>query len=314
MRKLALGLIGGLALAGAAAALAQEAQSPPDQDRAGPRSGMGRDRMGRDGMGGPMMRRGDRRGVGAEGRQGRAAMTDEEIDARLRERFARLDRNSDGVIDAQELEAAFTSRSGRGAGRHGHAEGARGAGPMMGRRFIARYDQNGDGKVTRDEFLTVVRERFQRADLDNDGKITDADLPPMLRGQGVLTSPPSGLGMPTMMRRGGRRQGGMGMLAWLRNADTNHDGQITAAEVEAAALKRFDALDRNHDGVVDQTDFDALAKDTVAYRVQRFLHTYGADRDGRVTRDQFMKVGKQRWAEHRRMAPDKGAQGMHGQP
>src|SRR5262245_1395109 len=43
------------------------------------------------------------------------SMTAEDFDTRTRERFARLDRNSDGVIDAAEVEAAINERlEGRG--------------------------------------------------------------------------------------------------------------------------------------------------------------------------------------------------------
>jgi Ca2+-binding EF-hand superfamily protein len=248
----------------------------------------------------------DRGGPGRHMGGHQQALSDEEIDARLRERFARLDRNSDGVIDTAELEAAMASRGPMAGPGRERRQG------QMGTRFIARFDQNADGKVTRDEYLVVVRERFRRADINNDGKITDDDLPPMARGQGLLSGRAAEAG--PMMKRG-RGQGRM--LGWLRGADQNGDGQITLAEVETAALKRFDAVDRNHDGLVDATDFEALAKENVAYRVQRFLHLYGAERDGRVTREQFMKVGHERTAERRRMSAnqnDSGRQGMRPRP
>jgi Ca2+-binding EF-hand superfamily protein len=33
-------------------------------------------------------------------------------------------------------------------------------------------------------------------------------------------------------------------------ADTNHDGRVTLAEAQAAALQHFDMVDTNHDGQI----------------------------------------------------------------
>ncbi|HRD77638.1 MAG TPA: EF-hand domain-containing protein [Hyphomicrobiaceae bacterium] len=83
--------------------------------------------------------------------------------------FARLDRNSDGVIDAKDLDVIAAERT-----------------EYWVKRFMHRYDQNKDGKASKDEFLRFARERFAMIDLDGDGKITEADLPPMMRGRGIL--------------------------------------------------------------------------------------------------------------------------------
>lgn len=84
-------------------------------------------------------------------------------------RFSRLDRNGDGFIDASDIEA-------RVAQRNAFAQ----------QRFFKRFDADSDGKVSRDEFNRFANRRFAELDLDDDGKITEADLPPMLRGRGVL--------------------------------------------------------------------------------------------------------------------------------
>ena len=54
------------------------------------------------------------------------------------------------------------------------------------KRFFRRFDADGDGKVTKDEFNRFAKERFANLDVDGDDKITDADLPPMMRGRGLL--------------------------------------------------------------------------------------------------------------------------------
>ena len=215
----------------------------------------------------------------------RGELTEAESAARARERFARLDKNSDGVIDASEIEAALTDRMGK-VREH--------MGMQPGERILRRFDENRDGKVTRDEFNNTVRKIFAEFDLNNDGKITDDDLPPMMRGRGVL----SDAGAGALPGGPGRHAGGRGgmLLGLLRGADANRDGVITLDEVMAQAGKMFAQLDRNKDNVVDKADFDSLRQEMVDYRVKRFVHHFGADKDGKVTREQFEKVAKERFA------------------
>lgn len=275
---------GVLAIAGIGAGLAMA-------DRhGGGRHGFGRGGMhgmGQDGMG-----MGD---VNMRGRWFAGPLTKDEFDGRARERFARLDKNSDGVIDAAEIEAGLAARMGQ-------------RGQMVerfARQRLARIDADRDGKATKAEFLDRVRKGFAEMDLDNDGKITDADLPPMMRGRGVLSGAEGGGGMGRGrmggMMGGGMMGDGMGMgrgpfAGLLAGADANKDGAITLDEVLAVAEKHFARLDRNNDGAIDKADGDAMRKEMTDYRVKRFIHHFGADKDGKVTRDQFMKKSAERFA------------------
>jgi Ca2+-binding EF-hand superfamily protein len=84
-------------------------------------------------------------------------------------RFTSMDKNGDGVVDAKDIETAAGERV-----------------DFATKRFMKRFDANGDGKVSKDEFERFAKERFTMLDLDDDGKITEADLPPRMRGMGIL--------------------------------------------------------------------------------------------------------------------------------
>lgn len=58
------------------------------------------------------------------------------------------------------------------------------------------------------------------------------------------------------------------------SADTNNDGKVTLQEAQAKARARFDAMDKNKNGV--------LSKDELEGRGQRMLHA-DANKDGQVT-------------------------------
>lgn len=91
---------------------------------------------------------------------GDAAVTREESQAKAAEMFDGMDKNKDGVIKEAEEDTAVLA-----------------AGPAG--RMIAsalhRADTDGDGKLTREEFLASQRERFDRQDADHDGKLTKAE-------------------------------------------------------------------------------------------------------------------------------------------
>lgn len=74
------------------------------------------------------------------------------------ERFTALDKDGDGGICVDELKAGMAGDG------------------MRGRRMMAQFDKNGDGKVTRDEF-PGGDEMFQKMDKNGDGAISDDELP-----------------------------------------------------------------------------------------------------------------------------------------
>ena len=137
--------------------------------------GQGRDmghEMGEGRSGGRFRRGGEAEGdQSGEMRRGwfSRSLTAEDFDARTRERFARLDKNSDGVIDAGEVEAAITRecRGPRPASATRCASASKAAStPTATARSRARRRSD---RVKRD---------FARMDLDGDGRITEPTCRP----------------------------------------------------------------------------------------------------------------------------------------
>jgi hypothetical protein len=148
--------------------------------------------------------------------------TRDQVVARVRDHFARIDANRDGVVAREEMQAMRSAHRQHMAGR---ADGRRMAIRDPNAAFD-RIDANRDGSISRDEFAKAREMRIEKRVVMNDGQ----------RG-----------GRKMGMRHGG--SGGMGMGGMgLRRADANNDGRVTLAEAEAAALQRFDRMDANRDG------------------------------------------------------------------
>jgi Ca2+-binding EF-hand superfamily protein len=87
--------------------------------------------------------------------------------------FERADANKDGALTLAEATEAR---------KHAHAEkggkAARGDKPLEGGKHgkLNRLDQNGDGKVERQELQAAAAKRFARLDQNGDGSLTNDEL------------------------------------------------------------------------------------------------------------------------------------------
>jgi Ca2+-binding EF-hand superfamily protein len=75
------------------------------------------------------------------------------------EQFARLDKNSDGVLDDADL-------SDRAKERHADRAG----------KMRQQFDANSDGKVNKDEFVSGPTPLFDKADKDGNGVLDASEL------------------------------------------------------------------------------------------------------------------------------------------
>lgn len=161
-------------------------------------------------------------------------MTRADVAAHVRKLFARLDTNHDGYLSREEIEA-FGKGMGAMHADMGQRMGER-AMPMPDRAaMFDRLDANHDGMISRQEYMAAKPEiRERRVVVMRDGKAPGA----------------TGGDMPGMMRMHAMKMGGGFGAHLLAMADTNHDGRVSFAEAEAAALAHFDRADVNHDGKI----------------------------------------------------------------
>jgi len=102
-------------------------------------------------------------------------------EARMGAMFDSIDSDSDGSISRDEFTAHHQSMMGQGGpdGERGHHRGHKrghgkghGRGHEMGMMMMHKADNNNDGAVSRDEFMSAANARFDKADANKDGTIS----------------------------------------------------------------------------------------------------------------------------------------------
>jgi Ca2+-binding EF-hand superfamily protein len=181
--------------------------------------------------------------------------------------FARFDKNNDGAIERAEFEA-FAKESA----------------DYWVKRFIKRFDADNDGRISKEEFAKARRERFAMRDLDGDGRIGLEDM---------------ASGSRERVRRWREDRG--------KDAQESKDGKEAGTEPKerrgfsldrllGRVDRQFGRLDKNGDGFIDAKDLEPLAAERVAFASKRFFRRFDADNDGKVTKDEFNRFAKERFA------------------
>ncbi|MFV1964212.1 MAG: HlyD family efflux transporter periplasmic adaptor subunit [Pirellulaceae bacterium] len=148
--------------------------------------------------------------------------------------------------------------SGRGPGSGGPPAGGaresgRGGGPPAGShrggspRDLMQSDQDGDGKISKDEAPEFMQSFFDRVDGNGDGFLDKNEIQAMRSRGGGDGHGGSG--------RGGSGRGGMRNLMEM---DKDGDGKVTKEEAPDLPEMFFDRIDSDGDGAVSQEEIDAM--------------------------------------------------------
>ena len=161
------------------------------------------------------------------GGEAQRAMTKAEAMKMGDARFAKMDANGDGMLNATDRTA------------------------MMSKRFAA-IDTDKNGEISEAEFIAMHEARADRRG--------ERRAKAMQRG---TMDRPSMMGEPGMMGAHGGPRGGRdgGAMAMMKRADTNGDNTVSQAEFRAAVEARFAKADTNNDGTISAEERQANRKD-----------------------------------------------------
>jgi Ca2+-binding EF-hand superfamily protein len=94
-------------------------------------------------------------------------------------------------------------------------------------------DTDGDGAVSRDEFVSTRTEQFGKRDRNGDGFVDTKDL-----GE----------------RASARPRVSQAMSGIVKQFDVDHDGKLSKDEFVAGGLKIFERADADHNGSLDEKE------------------------------------------------------------
>jgi class 3 adenylate cyclase len=81
---------------------------------------------------------------------------------------------------------------------------------------------------------------------------------------------------------------------FFQNLDTNQDGKVTLAELQAWREAQFDALDTNHDGFLSREEV-SQGRTRFAWKIGRSFDLIDTNQDQKLSREEFLAAGRRRF-------------------
>jgi Ca2+-binding EF-hand superfamily protein len=147
-------------------------------------------------------------------------VTLDEIRAAAAAEFAGADGNKDGFLDLDEMKNL------RGKHKRSFDKVDRGA------RKLKRFDQDGNGSLSRAEAPPFLQDRFDDVDTNKDGVLNQEELQACHKKMGKK---------------------GHGRMARM---DKDGDGKVSSAEFTEAAVQRLNRVDANKDGILTREEVE----------------------------------------------------------
>ena len=164
------------------------------------------------------------------------------------------------AVSAMAIAASATAL----AAERGHD---RRSGKHFSMHMLERLDADGNGAVTLEEFLTSSNDRFETADADDDGIVTEDEISKIVEERG---------------KRGGMR--------FLERHDKDDDGKLSLEEATQLALdrakRRFERAGADGDGFITAEEAGKIGGRRAGRHAGRFagrmMDRFDTDNDGQV--------------------------------
>lgn len=158
--------------------------------------------------------------------------------------FDQFDKDKDGLLDEDELKAAAPALAGAAIGGGAPGQGFQGAANPEGiARNLMKRDEDGDGKLSKEELPEGLQASFEQLDADKDGLLDEDEIK---QGIGRLA-------------QGGSNQ----MIKFLMEGDKDGDGKLSSDELPMAMRQFLKDLDTDLDGMLDVSELQAGLGDLI---------------------------------------------------